>query len=68
MGARGRDILYQFLVEAAVLSLLGGLIGVAAEVADGVCVCVGVCVAVAEAVCVCVVVCVAEAICLWSSS
>ena len=29
VGARGRDILYQFLVEAAVLSLLGGLIGVA---------------------------------------
>lgn len=29
VGARGRDILYQFLVEAAVLSFLGGLIGVA---------------------------------------
>ena len=29
VGARRRDILYQFLVESAVLSLLGGLIGIA---------------------------------------
>jgi putative ABC transport system permease protein len=29
LGARRRDILYQFLVEAAVLSLVGGLMGVA---------------------------------------
>ncbi len=29
IGARGRDILAQFLVEALVLSLLGGLIGIA---------------------------------------
>jgi len=29
VGARGRDILYQFLVESAALSLVGGLIGVA---------------------------------------
>ena len=28
IGARGRDILAQFLVEALVLSLLGGLIGI----------------------------------------
>ena len=28
IGARGRDILFQFLIEAMVLSLLGGLIGV----------------------------------------
>ncbi len=28
VGARGRDILYQFLVEAVVLSLIGGLIGI----------------------------------------
>ena len=28
VGAQGRDILYQFLVEAGVLSLVGGLIGV----------------------------------------
>jgi putative ABC transport system permease protein len=29
IGARRRDILYQFLVESAVLSLVGGLIGIA---------------------------------------
>ena len=29
MGARGRDILAQFLIEALTLSLLGGVIGVA---------------------------------------
>jgi putative ABC transport system permease protein len=29
VGARGRDILAQFLVEATTLSLIGGLIGVA---------------------------------------
>jgi putative ABC transport system permease protein len=29
VGARGRDILYQFLVEALVLSLVGGVIGIA---------------------------------------
>ncbi len=29
VGARGRDILYQFLIEALVLSLIGGLIGIA---------------------------------------
>jgi putative ABC transport system permease protein len=29
VGARGRDILLQFLVEAMAISLLGGLIGVA---------------------------------------
>jgi putative ABC transport system permease protein len=28
VGARGRDILYQFLIESLVLSLLGGLIGI----------------------------------------
>ncbi len=28
VGARGRDILYQFLVEALVLSLVGGIIGI----------------------------------------
>ena len=28
IGARGRDILFQFLIEAMVLSLFGGLIGV----------------------------------------
>ncbi len=28
VGARGRDILYQFLVESFVLSLIGGLIGI----------------------------------------
>jgi putative ABC transport system permease protein len=27
VGARGRDILYQFLIEALVLSLIGGIIG-----------------------------------------
>ena len=31
IGARGRDILAQFLVEALVLSLLGGLIGIVAR-------------------------------------
>ena len=31
VGARGRDILAQFLIEALTLSLLGGLIGVAAR-------------------------------------
>jgi len=29
IGARRRDILYQFLVESAVLSLVGGFIGIA---------------------------------------
>ncbi len=29
LGARGRDILYQFLIESVVISLTGGLIGVA---------------------------------------
>jgi putative ABC transport system permease protein len=33
VGARGRDILTQFLIEALVLSLLGGLIGIALGVA-----------------------------------
>jgi len=28
VGARGRDILYQFLIEALVLSLIGGLVGI----------------------------------------
>ena len=29
VGAKGRDVLFQFLVEAVVLSLAGGLVGVA---------------------------------------
>ncbi|HSR13528.1 MAG TPA: FtsX-like permease family protein, partial [Thermodesulfobacteriota bacterium] len=29
VGARGRDILYQFLIESVVLSLIGGVIGIA---------------------------------------
>jgi putative ABC transport system permease protein len=33
VGARGRDILAQFLVEALTLSLLGGLIGIAVGLA-----------------------------------
>ena len=33
LGARRRDILTQFLVEAATLSLVGGLVGVAVGVA-----------------------------------
>ena len=33
IGARGRDILAQFLVEALTLSLLGGLIGIAVGLA-----------------------------------
>ena len=33
IGARGRDILSQFLVEAVTLSLLGGLVGVAIGIA-----------------------------------
>jgi putative ABC transport system permease protein len=32
VGARGRDILYQFLIEALVLSLIGGIIGIFAGV------------------------------------
>ncbi len=28
VGARGRDILYQFLIEALMLSLIGGVIGI----------------------------------------
>ena len=34
VGARGRDILMQFLVEAVTLSLIGGLLGVAVGVAS----------------------------------
>ncbi|HKJ82075.1 MAG TPA: FtsX-like permease family protein, partial [Ignavibacteriaceae bacterium] len=34
IGARGKDILYQFLIEAIVLSLFGGLIGVLLGVAS----------------------------------
>jgi putative ABC transport system permease protein len=33
VGARGRDVLWQFLVEAVVLSMAGGLIGLAGGVA-----------------------------------
>jgi putative ABC transport system permease protein len=33
VGARGRDILTQFLVEAVTLALIGGLIGIALGVA-----------------------------------
>src|SRR3546814_4589491 len=33
VGARGRDILAQFIVEALTLSLIGGLIGIALGVA-----------------------------------
>jgi putative ABC transport system permease protein len=29
VGARGRDVLFQFLIEALTLSVVGGLIGVA---------------------------------------
>jgi putative ABC transport system permease protein len=29
VGARGRDVLFQFLVEAVLLAVLGGLIGIA---------------------------------------
>ncbi|MBX7166297.1 MAG: ABC transporter permease [Pirellulales bacterium] len=36
VGARGRDILRQFLVEATLLSLLGGLVGVACGIAASV--------------------------------
>ena len=32
VGARGRDILFQFLVESLLLSVLGGLVGIAAGV------------------------------------
>lgn len=28
IGARGRDIMYQFLIESAILSLIGGIIGI----------------------------------------
>jgi putative ABC transport system permease protein len=33
VGARGRDILLQFLIEAVTLSLLGGIIGTAVGIA-----------------------------------
>lgn len=35
LGARGRDVLWQFLVEALVLSILGGLIGLGAGILLG---------------------------------
>ena len=35
VGARTRDILGQFLVEAVTLSLIGGLVGVALGIGDG---------------------------------
>src|SRR5881398_891957 len=40
VGARGRDVLRQFLIEAVVLSLLGGLIGIGLGIAGAVAVAV----------------------------